>query len=448
MRSPVSRVAAAVVFVLAIAGVVLWFHGGGATYAFADFLAPVLEAKTAKFKITTEMKGEPASTGEVMVLDATRQRQEFEMAMPDKSKSKTIMIFDWGRGKGLVLEPKTKKAVVYTLANVSKERLAQEDAFGWFRSVLLDSRDKPDVKREPLGEKKIDGRRVVGFRVNTRGITLSLWGDPTTGRPVRAEMSMAMHANVKSTLSDFTFNVDMDESLFSTVPPPGYTVQNMDIDISQPEEKDLIKTFRTYSEVSGGAFPDSLDMQPMMEAVGKMLGMKIGKKLAMQTLREKLTSGKRKLSEKQIRKVEELMDKFLEWQLNPEKRPSEKEMNELEEMKKLAGGKGKLSEEEIHKKAQDAARKCAEATMQEFVKVQIPLQRGLMFVFALPPAADARYAGKGVSFGAADKPIFWYRPKDAKKYRVIYADLSVRDADTPPSAANAQPVPGTGGEKK
>ena len=32
----------------------------------------------------------------------------------------------------------------------------------------------------------------------------------------------------------------------------------------------------------------------------------------------------------------------------------------------------------------------------------------------LPPEADAHYAGKGVSLGAADKPIFWYRPKDGK----------------------------------
>ena len=38
MRSPVSRVAAAVVFVLAIGGVALWFHGGGTTPALADFL--------------------------------------------------------------------------------------------------------------------------------------------------------------------------------------------------------------------------------------------------------------------------------------------------------------------------------------------------------------------------------------------------------------------------
>ena len=34
--------------------------------------------------------------------------------------------------------------------------------------------------------------------------------------------------------------------------------------------------------------------------------------------------------------------------------------------------------------------------------------------------------------GTADTPIFWYRPKDAKKYRVIYADLSIRQSDTPP----------------
>ena len=73
------------------------------------------------------------------------------------------------------------------------------------------------------------------------------------------------------------------------------------------------------------------------------------------------------------------------------------------------------------------------------MKFQMKFQPGLKFAASLPPEADAHYAGKGVSLGAADKPIFWYRPKDAKKYRVIYADLSVRDADTPPSVPVAQP---------
>ena len=46
----------------------------------------------------------------------------------------------------------------------------------------------------------------------------------------------------------------------------------------------------------------------------------------------------------------------------------------------------------------------------------------------LPEAADAHYAGKGVKRDAKDRPIFWYQPEGAKKYRVIYADLAAGDA--------------------
>ena len=46
-----------------------------------------------------------------------------------------------------------------------------------------------------------------------------------------------------------------------------------------------------------------------------------------------------------------------------------------------------------------------------------------------------------VWLGMADRPIFWYRPND-KTYRVVYADLSVREADAPPSMPAALPEPG------
>ena len=71
------------------------------------------------------------------------------------------------------------------------------------------------------------------------------------------------------------------------------------------------------------------------------------------------------------------------------------------------------------------------------------------FVNRLSPQSDAHYAGKGVLARSRPiRPIFWYRPKDSKKYRVIYADFSVRVADTPPNVPNAQPVPGTAKPKK
>jgi hypothetical protein len=38
-----------------------------------------------------------------------------------------------------------------------------------------------------------------------------------------------------------------------------------------------------------------------------------------------------------------------------------------------------------------------------------------------------RYLGKGAKFGDKDRIVCWYRPKGSKSYRVVYADLSVKD---------------------
>jgi hypothetical protein len=130
---------------------------------------------------------------------------------------------------------------------------------------------------------------------------------------------------------------------------------------AQPGE-DLIDTFRSYSKLSGGPFPDSLDMNGFLGILEKKFGPA------------------------------------------KDQPPPPKQV-------------------------------------QETLETMIKFQPGVAFAVLMPPKADAHYAGKGVSLGAADKPIFWYRPKDAKKYRVIYADLSVREAATPPNVPTAQPLP-------
>jgi hypothetical protein len=71
------------------------------------------------------------------------------------------------------------------------------------------------------------------------------------------------------------------------------------------------------------------------------------------------------------------------------------------------------------------------------MKQDINIGRGFQFGLQLPEAADAHYAGKGVKRDAKDRPIFWYRPEGAKKYRVIFADLTVQDAETAPQVEGA-----------
>ena len=191
MRSPVSRVAAAAIFVLAVTGVALWFPGGGTTPAFANFLQPILEAKTVKYKVTAEFTALPPqvkllpaamqqdlmkTTMEVMMLDATRTRMETER--PDKSKQ--VQISDRGKGKKIILLPAEKRASVFSSA---KDKTSDQGPLAGFRALLLDAQDKPGVKRERLGEKEIDGRQVVGVRITLPAGVLSVWGDPKTGLP-------------------------------------------------------------------------------------------------------------------------------------------------------------------------------------------------------------------------------------------------------------------------
>jgi len=501
MRSPVSRVAAAVIFVLAITGVAVWFHGGGARPVLADFLEPILKAKTVKYKMTTEMKGPPAITGtaQVMMLNASRSRTETEVEMPNMPKHKTVTIWDGSQGKSLHLQPAQKRATLHDYVNMPKDKTPNQDPLGGLRRMLLDSENRRYAKREPLGKRDIDGRQVDGFRISLAGGVFSVWGDPKTGLPVRVEAITAMAPNAKITMSDFEFNVEMDESLFSLEPPAGYevmVVRSPANDGSPDEEKDLIEFFRSFSSFSGGAFPDSLDGESLWGIVHRRVQISHSleqprkpSERRQEELSEAVTllqrglrfavalppeadshyAGKdislgaadtpifwyRPKDAKAYRvvyadlSIREAETPPAEPVAKPETHQDLIEM--FREYSKWSGGPFPDSVDElklflpIMMNTQYAStypekpNKPSAKQEQEMAKAMLKLERGLMFTRLLPPEADAHYAGKGVSLGAADTPVFWYRPKDRKKYRVIYADLSVRDAETPPSGPVVQP---------
>lgn len=363
MRSPVSRIAATVLFVLVIAGVALWFHAGNVNFALADFIQPIIEAKSVKYQMTIEMEGMPATTCDMTVLASGQQRRETTI-----HNTLTVQIDDPEKGKSLLLYPSQKRASIHDIpkgANCG-------NAIAEIRSPLLAVRDNPDVKPEPLGEKEIDGLRVVGYRLvgpGTSGCVMDVWGDPKTGLPIRVELALGTGA--KSTLSGFEFNVNVDESLLSVEPPPGFAVDEPQEPDAVPDmfnnltEQDLIETFRQYADYCEGALPKSLDLMTGFEISRDTLWAKVG-----------VMKGQRATDQQQREN----------WA--------------------------------------NAGR----------------LRRGVNFVLHLRRENDAHYVGKGVSLGTPGTPIFWYRPKDAKNYRVIYADLSVREMEAPPDVPNAQPI--------
>jgi outer membrane lipoprotein-sorting protein len=82
-----------------------------------------------------------------------------------------------------------------------------------------------------------------------------------------------------------------------------------------------------------------------------------------------------------------------------------------------------------------------ERFMKTYMGLVMKCVRGLDVLRDLKPANDPHYAGGGVKLGTPDRPIFWYRPTGAAKYRVIYADLSVKEmaADEVKKWAAAKP---------
>lgn len=214
--------------IVAILGLITWLSPGtGGGLLFADVLRKVREVRTATFTITVESEAYPPQTVKTMVLCPGRSRQEFmDLGM--------VMIQDAGRGQGVTLVAPTKHAIM-----VEYEPSQQPDFFEGLR-------DLRDGSEELLGTREIDGRMATGFyvRQQLQGSKASgwwdwtIWADPETGLPIRVEVEMDMELadlppmNAQATMSDFEFDVDLDESLFSLDVPEGYSV--IELDMSRP----------------------------------------------------------------------------------------------------------------------------------------------------------------------------------------------------------------------
>lgn len=68
-------------------------------------------------------------------------------------------------------------------------------------------------------------------------------------------------------------------------------------------------------------------------------------------------------------------------------------------------------------------------SQEEAMRMGESYARGMLFLqlFELHGKGTSHYAGKGVKFGDAGKAVFWYKFKEAKTWRVIYGDMSVKD---------------------
>ncbi len=386
----IAKLAVAATILVAFGTLVFWMTiGGGSTnIAFAAVAKALDGLRSATYDIKSEAKGDsgrpPATTtGKGSFLAPSHQRMELSTEVLINSVKTTInqvTIIDGEAAKWIMLSPDQRTAVAMDMKAIEdivkkSGNGARPDMFEMVRRLVREGSSGTGEKAERLGKKKVDGREAVGFRIHANGMDMTLWADPDTAWPIRIEIAGEIFAGVHMVMDNFRYDVDLHPSLFSLEPPAGYSTQALDMTI--PVEEDLLRTLRTIAEHSKGVFPAKLGINT------------------------------------------EVMESLIAV-LKPE-------MDKLEaEMDKLAakyGGKDKL-------KAKYGKEPPA-AMMAEYMKAIVPLMQkqmqGITFYTMLKPENDPHYVGGGVKLGTPDRPILWYKPTGADKYRVIYADLSVKD---------------------
>lgn len=343
-----SMLAVAAAVVIVFGSVSFWGLHSRGSMAFGELLKNVLSVHTVQFKGTATVQipklGTRTVTSETIIVEPDRMRQT---VLPSEGMpGGMVMIWDYGQGRCLSLDPANKRATILEMANMPAEQKSGN---------LLEQFRQFDEKAGALiGEKEIAGRLTQGFKVGAPPMEMVIWADTETRLPVQIEMTMktGMMPATTMIMTDFVWDQPVDESLVSLTPPEGYELQTYEIDLGPTTEEDVIKGLKIAAELNGGKFPTRLDLDSVWKELAKQL----------------------------------------------------KSLNENDPVQRKEG----------------------EARITQATTA---VGRAWMFINVPKNGDDFRYAGKGVKCGEAGIPVLWYQPKDSATYRVIDADLTVRDVD-------------------
>jgi outer membrane lipoprotein-sorting protein len=238
-----------------------WFNAPSEAAVFNRMVDAVVSARSAKFQAEVKVEGQADQTFQALFLAPAKYRMDMGTA---------VNISDFAAGKMLTLIPAQKQAVIFQLNNAPKDHV-HDNHFEQLRRMLDNQRAKlPAYER--LGEKTIDGRKAMGFRIDSGIGTTTLWGDPKTGDPILIENIYTGIPRTEVVMSKFEMNVELAPEQFAQDIPKGYKVQTLDIDASKPGEEALLESLRIFAELSGGDFPDALDTASVTKAmIGAML---------------------------------------------------------------------------------------------------------------------------------------------------------------------------------
>jgi len=248
MKSPITRMAAAAVIIIAV---LIGIHQfGKGTVTFADVIEPILNARTVIFDFII---GED-ETGPVMheTVVGSRIRRTISN-IPGMTH-----ILDLESAKILALDTEAKTAVYIDIQGSLQERTKNYIEF--VRQVI---RQVQDGRVEKIGEQVIDGQKAIGFVGRGQNEEVTIWADPKTATTIRVELRLGQLFVI---LKNFQFDPAIDDSLMSMNVPEGYTLEEGEVDFTGATEQDFVESLRIWAEVLlDGNFPEAVGTENYMK---------------------------------------------------------------------------------------------------------------------------------------------------------------------------------------
>ncbi len=250
MKNPVTKIAAAAVIIIAVlAGA--YYLGDSvdiAGTAYAEVVERLQNARTLTYTVESNSGIEymPSITIEI----AFKEPGYMRMSTPGGY----VSIIDSIQGKGLTILPPKKQFIEMEISNLQNDP-AQQNI-----NIIEKLRSLPERADEQLGTREIDGRDVQGFRITEEGLINTVWIDIQTRDLVLVEMEFLNAPGMSGTMSNFQFDVELDDSLFTLTPPDGYTRLDVQVDTDEVSEENLVEFLRLWTTwVKDGGFPPTLD---------------------------------------------------------------------------------------------------------------------------------------------------------------------------------------------
>lgn len=241
MKNPITKLAAAAVIIIAAIVVINQLGIPVESSAFAQVAGRLRMARTMTYKVTTN------------------SNIEMEMAFKEPGYMRITMpggyvtVADWTQDKALTIMPPRKQFYEMDLALNNDPAQRQFDAIEKLRAL-------PDQADEILGTIEENGRILQGYRVRQNGTVNTVWIDGDTQELIRVEAEFINAIGMNVVMTDFRFDVDLDDSLFSLTPPAGYTRMDIQVNTLEISELDLIEYLRLWSSwTKDNSFPPTFN---------------------------------------------------------------------------------------------------------------------------------------------------------------------------------------------